>query len=138
MDVYERGPCTRNPSSSGNRPGILIAPTRVQIHLGAPWPLSFVGILQVKVGDANLRRKIALEGHRFTPKEALAAGLVDRIVPGDSAEAVLGMARELAESVDSLARGGAWGLIKVNRTFCDNLYPPADKLFSSRICIEMP
>ncbi|KAF9790443.1 ClpP/crotonase-like domain-containing protein [Thelephora terrestris] len=83
-----------------------------EIHLGSPWPLSFVSTLQVKVVDANLRRKIALEGHRFTPQEALAAGLVDRIVPGDSAEAVLSMARELAESVDSLARSGAWGLIK--------------------------
>ena len=76
----------------------------------------------MKVGDANLHRKIALEGHRFTPKEALAAGLVDHIVPGDSAEAVLRRARELAESVDSLAKGGAWGLIKVDTTPHDNSY----------------
>ena len=77
----------------------------------------------MKVGDANLHRKIALEGYRFTPKEALAAGLVDHIVPGDSAEAVLRKARELAESVDSLAKGGAWGLIKVDSSFRDNSYP---------------
>lgn len=57
-----------------------------------------------------------MEGHRFTPQEALAAGLVDRIAPGDTAEAVLRIARELAESVDSLAKGGAWGLIKVEKT----------------------
>ena len=69
----------------------------------------------MKVTDANLHRKITLEGHRFTPKEALAAGLVDHIVPGDSAEAVLQRARELAESVDTLAKGGVWGLIKVER-----------------------
>ena len=69
----------------------------------------------MKVVDANLNRKIALEGHRFTPKEALEAGLVDQIVPGDSAEAVLHGARKLAESVESLAKGGAWGLIKVER-----------------------
>jgi len=83
-----------------------------EIHFGAPWPPSFAGTLRAKVGDANLHRKIALEGHRFTPKEALVAGLVDQIAPGDSAEAVLRTARELAESVDSLAKGGAWGLIK--------------------------
>lgn len=85
-----------------------------EIHLGAPWPLSFMGTLRVKVGDPDLHRKIALEGRKFTPKEALAAGLVDRIAPGDSAEAVFHMARELAESVDSLAKGGAWGLIKAD------------------------
>lgn len=71
----------------------------------------------MKVGDANLRRRIALEGCRFTPNEALAVGLVDHIVTGDSAEAVLHKARELAESVDSLAKGGAWGLIKVDQRF---------------------
>ena len=76
----------------------------------------------MKIGDANLHRRIALEGHRFTPKEALAAGLVDHIVPGDSAEAVLDKARELAESADSLAKGGAWGLIKVDTTFRDSSY----------------
>ena len=96
---------------------------RVQIHFGSPWPVSFAATLRVKVGDANLHRKIALEGHRFTPKEALAAGLVDHIVPGDSAEAVLHKARELAESIDSLAKGGAWGLIKVDTAFHDNPHP---------------
>jgi len=85
-----------------------------EIHFGSPWPPSFASTLRAKIGDANLRRKIALEGHRFTPKEALAAGLVDHIVPGDSAGDVLDKARELAESVDSLAKGGAWGLIKAD------------------------
>ena len=42
---------------------------------------------------------------------------MDRIAPGDSAEAVLRMTRELAESIDSLAKGGAWGLIKVEKIF---------------------
>ena len=84
--------------------------------------MSFTSTLRVKVGDANLQRKIALEGRRFTPKEALAAGLVDHIVPGDSAEVVLHKARELAESVDSIAKGGAWGLIKVDTTFRDSSY----------------
>lgn len=110
---YLIGGSYRNPNHS----------SRVQVHFGSPWPLSFTTTLRVKVGDANLHRKIALEGHRFTPQEALAAGLVDRIVPGDSAEAVLRMTRELAESVDSLAKGGSWGLIKVGRTFRVNSYP---------------
>ena len=70
----------------------------------------------MKITDANLLRKIILEGHRFTPKEALAAGLVDHIVPGDSADAIFQKARELAESVDSLAKSGVWGPIKVERT----------------------
>ena len=119
MDVYERGPCTpvrgshRHPERSN----------RIQIHLGAPWPPSFAATLRAKVGDANLHRKIALEGHRFTPKAALAAGLVDHIVPGDSAQAVLHRARELAESIDHLAKGGAWGLIKVDPTFRDSSRP---------------
>ena len=78
--------------------------------------------LRVKITDANLLRKVALEGHRFTPKEALAAGLVDHIVPGDSADAIFQKARELAESVDHLAKGGVWGLIKVERAFRDNSY----------------
>jgi len=112
-------------------------PGRVQIHLGSPWPLSFVSALRVKVGDANLHRKIALEGYRFTPKEALAVGLVDHIAPGNSAEAVLRKARELAESVDSLAKGGAWGLIKVDTSFRDNSRPATDKHFRRRTCIEM-
>jgi len=85
-----------------------------EIHIGSSWPPSFASTLRVKVGDANLHRKIALEGRRFTPMEALAAGLVDHIAPGDSAEAVLHKAREVAESVDSLAKGGAWGLIKAD------------------------
>ena len=105
-----RGPPTLPPSGPYRYPK---RSSGAQIHLGSSWPLSFVTTLRVKVADANLHRKIALEGHRFTPKEALEVGLVDQIVPGDSAEAVLHKARGLAESLDSLAKGGAWGLIKV-------------------------
>ena len=76
-----------------------------------------------KVGDANLRRKIALGGQKFAPKTALAAGLVDQIASGDSAEAVLNKARELAELVDPLAKGGVWGLIKVDPTLLDSSRP---------------
>ena len=55
---------------------------------------------------------IALEGHRFTPQEALNLGLVDHIVKGDTT-AVLAKATDVAESVSSNAQMGVWGLIKV-------------------------
>lgn len=58
------------------------------------WPHSFAGVLQAKIGDAQVRRKIALEGHRFSPKEALDAGILDHIVSGNTA-AVLAKAEDL-------------------------------------------
>lgn len=84
----------------------------MQIHFGAPWPLSFVAILRTKVSDPRLHRKIALEGHRFTPAEALEAGFLDYIVQGNT-EAVMAKAQEVAETVSPLAREGIWGVIKV-------------------------
>jgi len=59
-----------------------------------------------------LHRKIALEGHRFTPREALAAGLVDHIVEGKTAD-VLKKAEEVADGVGAKARTGVWGVIKL-------------------------
>ncbi|PCH42312.1 ClpP/crotonase [Wolfiporia cocos MD-104 SS10] len=82
-----------------------------EIHFGAAWPLSFAAILRAKVTDPRIQRKIALEGHRFTPAEAQATGLVDEIVQGDT-EAVLARAQALGESVSGQAVPGAWGLIK--------------------------
>jgi enoyl-CoA hydratase/carnithine racemase len=68
--------------------------------------------MRAKVTDASLRRKMALEGHRFTPSEAEKSGIVDYIVNGNT-EAVVGKAEELASSVHSHAQTGVWGLIKV-------------------------
>lgn len=68
------------------------------------WPHSFATILTAKIGDAQVRRKIALEGHRFTPPEALNAGIVDHIVSGNTA-AVLAKAEELALTVGVKAQG---------------------------------
>ncbi|TFK72961.1 ClpP/crotonase [Pluteus cervinus] len=82
-----------------------------EVHFGATWPVSFAAVLRAKVGDAGLRRKIALEGHRFTPKEALSAGLVDYIVKGNTA-IVLEKAGEIAQAVSVSAQSGAWGMIK--------------------------
>jgi enoyl-CoA hydratase/carnithine racemase len=74
--------------------------------------LSFAALLRAKVSNPRLHRKIALEGHRFTPSEALAAGLVDHIVQGNTVT-IMAKAEEVAESVSPLAKEGAWGLIKV-------------------------
>jgi enoyl-CoA hydratase/carnithine racemase len=68
--------------------------------------------LRTKVGDPLLHRKIALEGHQFSPKEALEAGLMDAVVSGGT-EAVIEKAMEIAESKAPLAKTGVFGLIKV-------------------------
>ena len=68
--------------------------------------------------DASLRRRIALEGHRFTPTEARAAGIVDRLAncSGTSVElgteVVLKEATKLAKEVSALPKEGVWGTIK--------------------------
>lgn len=64
--------------------------------------------------DQQLHRKIALEGARFTPAEALKAGFIDHAVPGTSAD-MLAKAEDLAANVSGLAKGGVWGVIKVSR-----------------------
>ncbi|KAJ7249163.1 ClpP/crotonase-like domain-containing protein [Mycena haematopus] len=69
-----------------------------EVDFGAVWPHSFAGILNAKIGDARVRRRIALEGHRFTPQEALSAGIVDHIVSGNTAA-------ELAVAVGAKAQG---------------------------------
>lgn len=83
-----------------------------KVHFGSTLPLSFSAVFRAKFGDHTLLRKIALEGHRFTPPEALKAGIVDHIVTGDT-DAVLAKAEEVAAKVGSNAKEGAWGLIKV-------------------------
>ena len=69
-------------------------------------------IARARVHDAVLLRKIALEGHRFTPQEALEAKLIDAVASGDT-DGVLAKAHELAETVCVQAKAGAWGLIRV-------------------------
>lgn len=89
-----------------------------QIHFGAPWPMSFVAVLNAKVSDPAVRRRIALEGHRFTPSEALAAGIVDRLASSSEAstglgtENVLKEAMKLAKEVSALPKEGVFGSIK--------------------------
>ncbi|KAG5636065.1 putative secondary metabolism biosynthetic enzyme [Sphagnurus paluster] len=82
-----------------------------EVHFGAVWPRSFAAIVRAKVGDHRLQRKIALEGHRFTAKEAYEDGLLDAIVQGQTAE-ILIKAEEIADKFSVNAQGGVWGLIK--------------------------
>lgn len=83
-----------------------------QVHFGATLPLSLVAVLKAKSPNPQTLRKIALEGHRFTPSEALSLGLVDRTVPGNT-DAILAEAQSLAESIDSLPKTGVWGTNRV-------------------------
>jgi len=91
-----------------------------EVHFGAPWPLSFAAILNAKVSDPSIRRRMALEGHRFTPPEAHAAGIVDRLASCGGAGADLGTenvlkeALKLAKEVSGLPKEGVWGAIKTN------------------------
>ncbi|CAE6478153.1 hypothetical protein ACGC1H_002749 [Rhizoctonia solani] len=84
-----------------------------EIHFGAPLPPAFAALIRVKLGHASpaLMRKTVLEGHRFTSKELLEAGVVDAVVDGGS-EKVLERAIAIATAMSGNARGGAWGLIK--------------------------
>jgi len=84
-----------------------------EVHFGAVWPLSFAAILRAKVGDHRLHRKIALEGYRFTPKEAYEEGLLDHLTAGSTAD-IMTKAEEVADVVAANAREGVWGLIKVD------------------------
>ncbi|KAG1821841.1 ClpP/crotonase-like domain-containing protein [Suillus subaureus] len=88
-----------------------------EIHFGARWPLTFTAVLNAKVGSPVIRRRVALEGHRFTPSEALEAGIVDRLanLTGTSVESgtdkVLAEAMKLANEVKILASRGVWSAI---------------------------
>jgi len=82
-----------------------------EVHFGAPWMAPFAYLLKDKVTDHITRRKVALEGARFTPPEALQAGLVDYIVNGKTDD-ILAKATQLGSTVGGLAQGGVWGLIK--------------------------
>jgi len=83
-----------------------------EVDFGAPWPVSFAAIVRAKLSRVSVVRKFALEGHRFTPREALEADLVDEVVVGGTTTGVLERAREIAREKAPKAREGVWGLIK--------------------------
>jgi Delta3-Delta2-enoyl-CoA isomerase len=83
-----------------------------EVDIGAPLPVSIAAIMRMRAAKASVIRKFALEGHRFSPPEALEAGLVDEIVAGGT-QGILKRAREIAQEKAPKAREGVWGLIKV-------------------------
>lgn len=103
-----------------------------QIHLGAGFPQSFTSLIRAKIPDARTHRKVILEGHRFSPSEALEAGLVDHTVNGDT-EAVIAKAQQVADTVSSLCIPGSWGISKVRVTIaCGAVDKLADPSLAQR------
>ncbi|TFY80659.1 hypothetical protein EWM64_g3356 [Hericium alpestre] len=82
-----------------------------EIHFGAPYPPSFGALLRAKLPSAATLRTLALEGHRWTPPDAIKAGIVDELVSGGT-EIVLERAVRVGSEKAALAREGAWGLIR--------------------------
>ncbi|THV01081.1 hypothetical protein K435DRAFT_656042, partial [Dendrothele bispora CBS 962.96] len=68
-------------------------------------------VYTTKFGNGQLQRKTALEGHRFTPKEALDAGIMDYLAQRDT-KVVLAKAEEAAGQRAGNAKGGVLGIIK--------------------------
>ncbi|KAH9945289.1 ClpP/crotonase [Epithele typhae] len=83
-----------------------------EIHFGAQIPTGLMAVLQEKAPSPNVYRKIVLEGHRFTPKEALGLGLVDKTSAAADTETLLAEAGALASTLAPLAKSGAWGVNK--------------------------
>ncbi|KAI0749508.1 ClpP/crotonase [Daedaleopsis nitida] len=82
-----------------------------EIHFGATIPHSLIAVLKAKVPSPQTLRKIVVEGHRFTPGEALALGLVDHVVDGTT-EAVITAAQAFGDKLGPMAKTGAWGVNK--------------------------
>jgi len=97
-----------------------------EVHFGAPFPHSFAAILQEKARTPSLIRSIALEGHKFTPKELFDAGLVDELAEGGT-KGVVHQATELAKMIGQNASTGVWGLIK-KELYADTLVKIAQDL----------
>jgi len=83
-----------------------------EIQFGATAPRSFAAVFTAKAANANIVRKIWLEGHRWTAQELEKEGLVDQLVEGDT-EKVLEAAQALGNKLALFARTGVYGLQKV-------------------------
>lgn len=70
----------------------------------------------------QVARRVLLEAHKFTGKEALAAGIVDEVV---SSEEMLQRALELAERVKERSKMGVYPLLR------NELYGEALRVFQS-------
>ncbi|SNX85015.1 uncharacterized protein MEPE_03724 [Melanopsichium pennsylvanicum] len=110
-----------------------------EIDFGAPLPHGLQQALASKISDQKTMRKIVLEGHRFSAKEALDAGFVDGL--SESPQDTLDKAIDLAQKLKAKAKMNAWGCnkeviyaqaIKITRTKHDDatnaLYAPRAKM----------
>lgn len=83
--------------------------------MGAPHVVTITEFMNYKLPSPEIRRKTVLEGHRFTPKELLAIGMVEQVVENPSKTdslAVVEAAHALARSKSVLAKTGVFGLIR--------------------------
>jgi enoyl-CoA hydratase/carnithine racemase len=79
-----------------------------EVDIGLSLTRGMAGILNYKVPSFQVRRRMVLEGHRFTPQECLATGLVDAVH-----EDVLAHAVEMARRLGRFARiGKTFGALK--------------------------
>lgn len=81
-----------------------------EIDFGAPLPHGLQQALASKIADQRTMRKIVLEGHRFSAKEAQEAGFVD--VLAENPEDTLEKAKQLADKLKIKAKMNAWGANK--------------------------
>ncbi|GAC75192.1 hypothetical protein PANT_14d00079 [Moesziomyces antarcticus T-34] len=81
-----------------------------EIDFGAPLPAGLQQALASKIDDQKTMRKIVLEGHRFSAKEAQEAGFVD--VLSESPQDTMDKAVELANKLKGKAKMNAWGANK--------------------------
>ncbi|EPQ26962.1 uncharacterized protein PFL1_05597 [Pseudozyma flocculosa PF-1] len=87
-----------------------------EIDFGAQLPHGLQMALAAKIAHPQTMRKIVLEGHRFTAKEAHDAGIVDLVAdaqryPGPAG--TLKLATELATKIKVKASKDCWGSNKV-------------------------
>lgn len=86
-----------------------------EIEFGAPIPGGMMSALRAVVPSNNVLKKIVLQGHRFSAKEALSDGLISAIAEGPGYEGPAGtlkMATELAFKLRSRVIMNAWGINK--------------------------
>ena len=81
-----------------------------EIEFGAPVPIGMLGVIKSVASSPTLLRKIVLEGHRFTAKEAQEHGLVDATAQGT--QGTLQAALALADRVRGRSAKNAW---QINR-----------------------
>lgn len=79
-----------------------------ELEFGAPLKAPMSGIFRVKVPDPRTYREMVLEARRFSGKEALEKGLVDRVGGWDEVTELV-KERKLVER----GRTGVYGLLKM-------------------------